>query len=285
MFKQYIQEKGIPDIIHLHSYINGEMAIWIKENYNIPYVVTEHLSGFARGTVTPHNMDKAKKVFKLSECNIAVSNQLTQLLEDKMNNEFVYIPNFVNIDFFKMKVDIENNSFKFINIAFLNKNKNQAMLIKAFYKAFKNKPIISLTIAGDGPEYNNLKQLIEELNLEEQVFLYGRASREEVKNLLHDSNAFVLSSQYETFGVVIIEALACGLPVIATKCGGPESIITNGVGLLSDINEDSLSENLMWMVEKRSTYDSSYIRNYAKNNFSEEAVISKLNDVYKKVLK
>ena len=57
------------------------MAIWIKENYNIPYVVTEHLSGFARGTVTPHNMDKAKKVFKLSECNIAVSNQLTQLLE------------------------------------------------------------------------------------------------------------------------------------------------------------------------------------------------------------
>ena len=118
------------------------------------------------------------------------------------------------------------------------------MLIRAFSKAFKDQPKVNLTIVGDGPEYNNLNNLIKTLKMEKQISLYGSANREEVKMLLQKSDAFVFSSQYETFGVVLIEAMACGLPVVATKCGGPESIIdSDKVGLLSEINEMNYLKN------------------------------------------
>lgn len=285
LFKRYVKENGMPDIVHLHSYMNGELAIWVKEKYNIPYVVTEHFSGFSRDIVSEEDMDRAKNIFKKSAYNIAVSEEFVKLLNSKFNYEFKYIPNIVNIDFFNIKTDMAKEGFEFINIAFLNKNKNQEMLINAFHRAFKNKSRIKLTIVGDGPEYDNLKALITELNIEEQVSLYGRASREEVKKLLQESNAFVLSSRYETFGVVVIEALASGLPVVATKCGGPESIINDNIGLLSEIDENSLAKNLIQMRKNRLNYNPNYIRNYVKDNFSEEVIVQQLKDVYEKVLK
>ena len=286
MFKKYIKDHGLPDIVHLHSFMVGDWAMYLKDVYSIPYVVTEHGTGFARDTFSLNDLDKAKMVFEKSEYNIAVSKQFGNLLEDKFNLNFSYIPNIVNIDFFNIKESAEKDTYNFINIAFLTKKKNQDVLIRAFSYAFKNRADIKLTIAGYGTEYDNLDKLIKELNMEDQISLFGRASREEVKMLLQKSDTFVLSSQYETFGVVIIEAMACGLPVLATKCGGPESIINSDeVGLLSEIDESSLSEKLLEMYNKRSDFNAHYIRKYVENNFSEEAVCLKLKKIYEKVLK
>ncbi len=285
-FKNYIKENGVPDIVHLHSFMLGEFAIWIKENYHIPYVVTEHFSGFARGLISDKALLLAEKVFQNSSYNIAVSNEFALLLNKQFHQNFKYLPNIININFFELQRKSDKKEFNFVNIAFLDKNKNQSMLIKAFTNAFKGDDTIKLTIAGDGPEYDNLKDLIKKLDMEKQIKLFGRANREEVKELLQSSDAFVLSSQYETFGVVVIEAMACGLPVVATKCGGPESIIGNDkIGILSDINEDSLEDALKSLYNTKEKYDAHYIRTYTQNNFSEKSVCLKLNDIYKKVLK
>jgi len=286
MFEKYIKEQGLPDIVHLHSFLAGDFALYIKEKYNVPFVVTEHLSGFARDRFSVNDIDKAKRVFEKSAYNIAVSHQFVELLEDKFALEFNYIPNIVNIDFFQLKKVVKNDGYHFINIAFLDKKKNQSMLIQAFSNAFKNKSNIKLTIVGDGVEYKNLDQMIKALKMEKQISLYGKASREEVRGLLQNSDAFVLSSQVETFGVVLIEAMACGLPVVATKCGGPESIITSDkIGLLSELKENEFSEKMLEVYYNREKYDSHYIRKYVEENFSEKAVSLKLNNVYEKVLK
>lgn len=285
MFEKYVKDQGLPDIIHIHSFMVGEYALYVKEKYNVPFVVTEHLSGFAREEMSFEDLDRAKSVFEKSSYNIAVSQQFKDLLKDKFSLEFHYIPNIVNVDFFNVQEFILKETYAFIHIANLDKNKNQTMLIRAFNYAFKDKPDIKLTIAGDGVEYNSLDKLIKELKMEKQISLYGRASREEVRTLLQNSDAFVLSSKYETFGVVIIEAMACGLPVLATKCGGPESIIdSDKVGLLSEIDEERFSEKLLEMYHKRNDFDSSLIRKHVESNFSEEAVSVKLKEVYEKVL-
>ena len=167
----------------------------------------------------------------------------------------------------------------------MNKNKNQAMLIKAFYKVFQDKKNIKLIIAGGGAEYKNLKNLIKYLNLEDQVVLYGRITRNKVRDLLHKSNVFVLSSKYETFGVVLIEALAAGLPVIATKCGGPESIIrSNNIGYLSEIDERDLAKKMLKIYHNYNEFDTNYLIKYVEKNFSEQAVVKKILNIYKKVL-
>ncbi len=277
LFKGYIKKHGKPDLVHLHSFLYGSLAIWIKETYNINYVVTEHSTGFARELYNANELSYAKDVFSNSKYNICVSNEFKKLLEKIFDHEFYYIPNATDTNFFVPKVR-KQKTFNFINIAFLDKKKNQSMLIQAFSKAFINKDA-TLTIVGSGSEYNTLNDFIMKLNMQKQIKLYGIAGREEILELLQNSDAFVLSSEYETFGVVIIEAMSCGLPVVATKCGGPESIIINNkLGELVDINMNDLSIGMLEVYTKK--YDSEYIRNYVVDNFSADAVSEKLLHVY-----
>lgn len=285
IFKKYIQENGLPDIIHLHSFMNGESAVWIKNKYNIPYVITEHYSGFARNTLSKKDLRRAAYIFENADYRVAVSKQFSDLLQNKFELDFSYIPNIVNTEYFECGKKDDDNYFDYIHIAFLDTKKNQSMLINAFYRAFKTDKNIRLAIVGDGPEYNNLKNTIDSLGMQDQIRMYGRADREEVRTLLQQSDAFVLSSYYETFSIVVIEAMACGLPVIATKCGGPESIInSNKLGLLSDINEKALARELLKLYINRGEYDSKFIRQYTEDNFSEEAIVKKLSSVYSRTI-
>lgn len=288
LFKKYIKKYGKPDLVHLHSFLYGDLALWIKEKYNINYVLTEHSSGFARRIYNRKEMIYAKKIFLNSKYNICVSSEFKILLENEFNIKFSYIPNLIDMDFFlpKSKELIKKDGFHFINIGFLDKKKNQSMLIEAFFQSFGENKNIRLTIVGSGPEYVKLKKLIIALNIEEQIKLYGRASRDEIKQLLQKSDAFVLSSQYETFGVVVIEAMACGLPVVATKCGGPESILQDiKIGILSEINKNDIAEKMKQLYSNRNNYDSNYIRGYVTNNFSEEIICKKLLEIYNAVIK
>jgi len=143
---------------------------------------------------------------------------------------------------------------------------------------------VSLLILGGGPEYGSLKKEIEKLNMKKQIALYGFARREDVLRELQNSNAFVLSSKYETFGVVLIEAMSCGLPIISTKCGGPESIITDeSIGLL--VESDNIQELSTAMLKVyNGKYDRKYIRDYSIESFSEDAIVYELNKVYEKIL-
>ena len=113
------------------------------------------------------------------------------------------------------------------------------------------------------------------------MILFGRASRKDVLSLMQKANCFVLPSHYETFGVVLIEAMSCGLPVLSTKSGGPESIITsNDYGFLCDENE--LADMLEKIAVKE--FDSVEIRNYVKNSFSENTVREKLELIYSEIV-
>lgn len=271
------------DIIHVHNSVAGEAALWCKNKFNIPYCVTEHSSNYARGLIQPYEMKKYKKIYQNAKCNIAVSKEFCKLLRNTFDLSFKYVPNIVDTDFFlPSKKKDANENFKFINIANLDKNKNQLTLIKAFEKTFRDNKNVSLLILGGGPEYDSLKKEIEKSNMEGQITLYGFARRDKVLQELQDSNAFVLSSQYETFGVVLIEAMSCGLPVISTKCEGPESIITDDkLGLLVEKDIDSLGEGMQLIYENE--YSKEYIRNCVIDNFSEHIIVNKLIKIYEEI--
>jgi len=95
--------------------------------------------------------------------------------------------------------------------------------------------------------------------------------------------SYILSSQYETFYVVIIEAMSCGIPVVSTKCGGPESIVVEDtLGKLVDMDINDLSLGMLEVYNKK--YDLEYIRSYVIDNFSAEVVSSKWMQVYRQWL-
>jgi len=216
-----------------------------------------------------------------------VSNELKVLLTDRFKGgDWSYVPNIVREDFITDKINQkEDQVFDFINICYLTKKKKVDLLIKAFAKAFKSNATVKLKIGGYGEEKASLVELAKTLNVEEQVVFLGLLTREQVKEEISSADAFVLSSEYETFGVVLIEALALGKPVVATKCGGPESIVTPEVGYLVENNsEEGLSKAMLELIANKNKFNPEDIRTYCLDNFSENAVVARLGKVYASVL-
>lgn len=279
IFKKYVEEHGLPDIIHVHTFLAGELAIWVKEQFQVPYVVTEHSSAFQRGLLNRLQLDIAQEVFSKSKSNIAVSKSLANILSKYFSIPFFVIPNIVDVAFFQPKKS-EKSLYTFINVAHLNKNKNHAMMIRAFEKHYQVFPNSRLLILGGGEEKANLQALVSRLDLTESVRFFGYANREEVRAALQNSDCFVLTSKVETFGVVLIEAMACGIPVVSTRSGGPESIIVNSdLGILCENNSEAISKAMSFVSNQQ--YSSTKIRNYVVENFSEDVAIKKIIELYK----
>lgn len=279
MLKKYILQNGVPDVVHLQSALAGNLALWLLKEYNIPFVVTEHSSAFQRKTLNPSELSLAQKVFEKSCKNIAVSGALSSDLKKLFNQDFIVISNIVDTSFF-IPGEKSDDEFVFLNVAHLNANKNHELLIKSFAVIAKDTNA-QLIIAGEGEERRSLEALIKSLNLDDRVQLFGKATREEVRELMQSASGFVLSSKVETFGVVLIEAMSSGVPVIATKCGGPESIVNDRVGLLSEQSVEELSSAMRKMLNASYSPDDIVECSLA---YSADSVATRLLNQYKECL-
>jgi glycosyltransferase involved in cell wall biosynthesis len=291
LFEQYIDRYGLPDLIHVHSAMPaGTLAVYLKEKYSIPVVLTEHSSGFANNYYKRWQHDLISKSFMASDKLIAVSPNLAQLLNQKYNNinKWEWIPNLVNSTFFdtqSLEAKRSGQKFIFLNIALMNSNKKQENLIRSFAKKFKDRLDIELHIGGNGQLKSYLHSLVNEFGIEKQVRFLGALTRNQVVEHMINSSVFVLSSDYETFSVVLVEALACGKPVIATACGGPECMVNERNGLLiPPHNIEYLAIAMKQMYDNFDLYDSQKIRHDCLLNFGEESIVEKLSFVYSKVV-
>jgi len=151
----------------------------------------------------------------------------------------------VNYNWFKSGI------FYIIGIGRLAKEKGFQSLLEAF-KLVREKHKVKLLLLGEGEEFNNLESLCRALSIEKEVAFLG--FQDNPYKYLARSNIFVLPSLREGFGNVIIEAMACGIPVIATRCPyGPEEIITDGVnGLLVPVADvDALAEAILKLLDDK----------------------------------
>lgn len=290
LFQQYVDRYGLPDVIHVHSAMPaGTLAIYLKEKYNIPLVLTEHSSGFANDYYKRWQYDLIYKSFMSSDKLIAVSPNLVQLLNKKYNkiSKWEWIPNLVNPIFFNTQASEDKSSkhkFIFLNIALMNSNKRQENLIQSFARNFKDRLDIELHIGGDGQLKSYLHSLVNELGIKKQVQFLGPLTRNQVVEHMNISSVFVLSSDYETFSVVLVEALACGKPVISTACGGPECMVNEKNGLLIPPNNiECLTIAMKQMYDSFGLYDAQKIRHDCLLNFGEKSIVEKLAFLYSEV--
>ena len=293
LFEQYVNDHGRPDVIHVHSMLNaGVLALDIYKQYGIPYVITEHSSAFARGLLSEQQKFLARNVAHHAIKRFAVSKPFCELLMHQLGDETCVwneMPNIVSQYFLDHKTDALFNKkvkpFRFIAIAFLTKFKAIENLIHAFAKGFSGRDGVHLSIGGNGPERHRLEALVKNLGISEQVKFLGLLSRAQVLDTMNSADVFVLPSHYETFGVVVIEALALGKPVIATRCGGPESIIEPGDGLLVPTQDvDALARAMTEMALNIDHYDAEDIRERCRERYSGDAVVSRLTKVYQEVI-
>ncbi|MNU81073.1 Glycogen synthase [compost metagenome] len=282
LIEEYIREFGKPDLIHLHGFQAGLQAIEAKKKFGIPYVITEHSTQFIDDIVAPGLESFAKSIFEQADVAIAVSDPFAQIMAKRYGREFQYIPNVVDTDVFQIASDLkENPEFTFFNAAGFVVEKNHPMLLEAFAKVLETQPKTRLRLAGRGPNEQSAKKFAAKLKIDNRVDFLGMLPRNEIVKEMQQTDAFVLSSNVETFGVVLIEALSCGKPVVSTKCFGPESIVTSpDVGILCEQNSADLASAMIQMIQNKSDYNRDVIRKYARDQFSNDAVINQLMNVY-----
>ncbi len=297
-YKNYQDIYGKPDIILAHSSIwAGLVAAFIREKYEVPYVITEHRSRFIYNTeeamrmFDPWFFPYLQEAFEGAEKVITVSDALQPFIKQiapGSATNLLSIPNMVDIDFFvPASIPLPLKPFYFFSLANLIPLKGMDTLIEAFSMlAGKQKEDFRLIIGGDGPERGKLEQLVERKSLAAKITFKGKLNRDQVASCMQSAHAFVLASQFEAFGVVFIEAMASGLPVIATRAGGPESFIRESEGLLADPqNPEALALAMERLFENFTTFDRKAIRQYATEHFGHQNVARQYIELFKEIIK
>jgi teichuronic acid biosynthesis glycosyltransferase TuaC len=292
LFKRYVRERGKPDVIHAHSVLNaGLLAARLKEHFGVPAVLTEHSTAFASGIIHGWQERGVRRAFAAMDARLVVSPALGNLLEERYGavvRPWAWVPNMVDIEFFGLAPSRERYSrpFTFLTVSLLSERKGHRVLLEAFAGRFAGDLGVRLRVGGEGKIRGELERQAHELGISEQVDFLGPLDVGRVRDEMWACDSFVLSSFYETFGVVVIEALACGKPVIATRCGGPESVINARNGILVPVGDvAALGDAMERIKERASLYDPQGIRKDCVARFGEAAVAGKLTNVYENVVR
>lgn len=282
---QYMARFGKPDVIHAHcSLWGGVAAARVSQLHRIPFVLTEHSSTIsALHLERPWQVPLVQQAVAASSRTICVSTPLAQAMARFAGGkELSVIPNVVDTDTFCLPAARRARSpFRFLAVAFLRPAKCIDLLLRAFARAFGGDGDVTLEIAGDGPLAESLAQLARTLGVAEQVKFLGQLTRSEVREAMWRSHVLVLPSRNETFGVVLIEAMATGMPVIATRCGGPEDIVDDSNGVLVPVGDiDALSGELKKMSVTWESYDPMELSRQAREKYGEDSIITRLTEIY-----
>lgn len=288
LYKEVVKKEGKVDVIHAQSSLwGGISAAYVAKKYNIPLVITEHSSVKRGQYVRESYYKRIIDSYKSADAIIAVGNGLKKEIEELTNRKDIkVIGNLVDLSLFDIRgIKRESDEFIFFSVAFLEGEKGLDTLIKAFSMRFKNENV-RLVIGGDGSQREWLEGIAKSESVEKQVTFTGALSREEVASWMNKCHAFVLPSRYETFGVVYIEALASGKPVIGTFNGGAEDIVTKDVGILVEIDNIKDLSNAMDHIRKNNKeYEADKLRKYCTEKFSENVIVKKIINVYEEVIK
>lgn len=285
---RYVRRFGVPDLIHAHNSLwAGYSAAGVSKKYSIPFCITEHSTAFPTVSIPRFAVPFVRRAYSKSGTVIAVSRSIaTSMLPYMDGRNPVIIPNVVDTDFFGLPfVPRGRSAYVFLGIGHLTARKGFHVLVEAFAKAFSNNPGVYLEIGGDGPERERLQRLCHSLGIENRVRLLGALSRTQVREAMWRANAFVLPSLVETFGVVLIEALATGLPVVSTYCGGPEEIVSPEVGILVKPGHESELGRALKDMYVSNLFSSQAARAYAIRRYGQKSVGAMLLDTYSKLLR
>lgn len=277
------KDSGIPDVIHVHYPANITIANEVLKYQGLGsrIICTEHWSQVLTNQIDDYERKQLTKYVQKADEFLAVGKSLAEAVTaiTKHNRVINIIPNIVNSVF--EPTTIKNQKFTFVAIGVLFPVKQFDKVIISFGNAFKNNDEIQLLIIGDGPEYKKLSSIINENKLENRVSLMGRLSHNEIAKLLSKANALVCFSEYETFGVPVIEAWSCGLPTIVSEKAAVSDYCDKKLGIVVEPDKNKgLVMAMRQLFENYSDYNSEYIVKFCKENFSEAIIYNKLILLY-----
>lgn len=287
-FEQALKERGRPDIVLIHSSLWAGAALAERlSSEAIPFVVVEHMKAFLLPDgFSAFQQECIQTTYRCARKIVAVSSALEkQILRlfPEAQGKTTTIHNPVTMQMLA-PTGIGSRSapdFTFVAVSLLRAEKRIDLLLKAFSRLVKEGQPARLKLAGDGPLRSSLERLARRLNLGDRIKFLGYLNREQVAGEQQQSDCLVLPSDVETFGVVLVEAMGAGKPVIATRCGGPEDIVTEETGLLVPVNDEAaLRRAMRTIMDNYGNYVPEKIRRYVIEKFGEQTYVAAFKAVF-----
>ncbi len=277
---------GKVNLIHVQvCHPAGLIARHLSQKFNIPYLITEQMSPFPFPTIQDKEgniKEKYLQAYQNARLNIAISPDLKQKMETQSISNVHFVPNLTNEDFFQPAHQPKSSTvFQFFTLARMEAQKDIPTLLYAIKQVITQNQKVQFVIAGEGSQSLHCQTLAQELGISEYVEWQGLLNRPEAKAAYQNAHAFVLASLHETFGVVFAEAIACGIPFIATRCGGPECIVNELNGKLVEIGQPTeLAQAILDLIRDYPKYQPDKIREDFIHRFSKKAVTQQILKLY-----
>jgi teichuronic acid biosynthesis glycosyltransferase TuaC len=283
------------DLIHAHCiYPDGVVAVQLGQRYRVPVVITEH--ALWHPWLDNYSSVRRRAVWAAKTC--AAHIMASQGLKDSVvrftgqSQQMRSIPIGVDVSVFRPpSCESLRQPDQILYVGRIKFSKGVDYLLKSMHQLVKIQPNIKLLLVGgslwgyESSEERKLRSLTKTLQLEKSVEFLGARPPAEVATLMQTSTLLVLPSLRESFGAVLVEALACGTPVVSTDCGGPKDIINESVGILvPKQDEKALADAIVYVLHHRHQYEPERLRAYAIQHYSWERVAKQTVNLYQEVL-
>lgn len=274
------------DLLHFHEPWVPIVSRQILSRSNTVNVATFHaklpdsvMSKTIERVITPYT----KSILKYLDALTAVSEPAAEYVRQLTKQPIEIIPNGIDLTKYKPKRSSAMSAPTIFYVGRLEKRKGVKYLLMAFQKLQEQMPSVQLIIAGEGPERVRLEQMVEELNLHHVDFL-GYIEESEKIHLMQSVDLFCAPAMYgESFGIVLLEALACGTPIVAGSNPGYASVLQErgSLGLVNPRDTDDFARKLQLMLtdEELRKHWKSWAAKYVKQ-FDYGIIVDKYEQLY-----
>ena len=286
-FKKSIKPYFIPDIIHSNViFPAGMIGDYFSRKLKKPHIITEHWSKIEGLLKKPYLSYLAKKSYQKANRILPVSQflkgNILGLLPTLKSDKFVVIPNVISNEVFDFKEKtLKKDEIRFCAVATWTTKRNPDKKPELFIEALaeiqkKTQKKIKLTMVGNGNRVNELISLCKSVNLDADFV--GIQTKNKISEILQKNDFFIHASTIETFGVVIVEALMTGTPVICSNVGALPELINETNGVLCENNVNDWIQGLEKIMN--TDFDRKLIAESVKNRFSYERIGFDIASVY-----
>lgn len=283
------------DLIHAHfTFPDGWVAARLGRRYQVPVIITEQAAW--RPWMENYRLVRRQAVWAAHQCSfhIAISTALRDSIASFTGDseKLRVLPNPVDGSLFTLAENGRRPSLEqILFVGVIRPVKGVDILFRAMKLLADRGRALKLVLVGESfyasyrREYERLRQMAAELGLGAQVEFAGKKPSAELVRYMQDSALLVLPSRRESLGMVLVEALACGTPVVATRCGGPEDVVNDQVGVLVPPEDpEALARGIEQVLNRGTSYDPNKLRAYALENFGVEAVGRRLAGLYREAV-
>jgi glycosyltransferase involved in cell wall biosynthesis len=278
-------------LVHAHTaLLDGAAACKIKSEFGVPVILTEHTGPFSVITRTPAMRRRVRLALQTADRVVAVSATLVAMIREvfpELGRSLEIIPNGVDERLFRPATNARPVSDRrtILWVGSLNDLKRPLLALAAFAEFATQRSDFDLQMIGWGPLEKPLRREVERLNLATRVRIDGHHDRSMLASAMSAAAVLLVTSTVETFSLVTAEALSSGVPVVSTRCGGPEEIIVEPwLGRISDPSPEALSAALLDVTASVTCFPPGRLRAYAVDRFGMDVVSSRYLALYEQLL-